>query len=31
LGKFIFSATNVQKGQAGGAASGEPQPGAPPK
>ena len=36
LGKFIFSATNVPKGQAGGAASGEPQlgapqPGAPPK
>ena len=31
LGKFIFSATNVPKGQAGGGASGEPQPGAPPK
>jgi phospholipid/cholesterol/gamma-HCH transport system substrate-binding protein len=31
LGKFIFSATNVPKGQAGGGASGESQPGAPPK
>jgi len=31
LGKFIFSATNVPKDQAGGGASGEPQPGAPPK
>jgi len=31
LGKFIFSATNVQKGQAGGATPGEQKPGAPAK
>ena len=31
LGKFIFSATNLQKGQAGGSTPGEPQPGAPAK